>query len=115
MSLVTLSIQEVKSLLSHLNKFGAKSFEGFGFKVEFQGATLAEKPRTVRQTKASAKNAAEIEQLSFLHENADVVEDRISSALIEDPAEYERLLREGELEDDRGETSQDRGLESSVQ
>lgn len=112
---VTLSFKEVKDLLSHLNKFEIKTFEGFGFKVEFQGKTEAEKPRTARQTKASAKNAAEIEQLSFLHENADVVEDLISSALIENPAEYERLLREGELEDDRGEASQDRGLESPLQ
>lgn len=115
MSPVTLSIKEVKALLSHLNKYGIKTFEGFGFKVEFSGTTPAVKPQTVRQTKASAKNAAKIEQLSFLNENADVVEEQLSTVLIEDPAEYERLLREEELEDARGETSQDSGLESAVQ
>lgn len=114
MSPVTLSIKEVKTLLSHLNKYGSKTFEGFGFKVEFLDTTPVLKPQTVRQTKASAKNAAEIEQLSFLNENADVVEEQLSTVLIEDPAEYERLLREGELEDDRGETSQDRGFESAL-
>lgn len=115
MNPVTISLKEVKELLRHLNKFGAKSFEGFGLKLEFHNTTPVVETRTVRQTKASAKNAAEIEQLSFLSENADVVEDRISSALIEDPAEYERLLREGELEDDRGEAPQNRGFESAVQ
>lgn len=115
MTSMTLDIKEVYALLRHLRKNGVLKFEGFGLKLELESETNAVSPQTVRQTKASATKAAEIEQLSFLKENADAVEDAISHALIEDPAEYERLLREGELEDARGETSQDRGLESALQ
>lgn len=114
MSPVTLSVKEVRALLSHLKKAGVKSFEGLNVKVDFADKTDVEQIQTVRQTPASAKKAENIEQLSFLDESADVSEDLISHALIENPAEYERLIREGELEDARGETSQDRGLESAV-
>lgn len=115
MSHMTLSIKEVGELLRHLRKNGVTKFEGFTLKLELESVTSAVSSQTARPTKASAIKAAEIEQLSFLQENADAVDDAISHALIEDPAEYERLLREGELENARGEAPQNRGLESAIQ
>lgn len=112
---VTLGIKEVILLLRQLRRNGVSKFEGFGIKLELGSETQATPDHTVRPTKASATKAAQIEQLSFLKENADAADDEIANALLEDPAEYERLLREGELEDVRGKTPQDRGSESPIQ
>jgi hypothetical protein len=114
-----LSVKEVARLLKLLRQHGATSFEGMGLKIALSGENKPTRESApVSQTKASAEKAAQIEQLDLFQSDAETAEDLLAHALVEDPAEYERLIREGELEDAAGvgtETEEDRGSQPALQ
>lgn len=108
------NFRDIIKLIKVLRENGVQKFEGFGFQIVLGSETNANPiTPTVRQTRASAKKAEQIERDSLIDENIEVSEEQLSLALIEDPARFEQLLREGELED--AERSQYRGPESAVQ
>lgn len=108
------NFRDIIKLIKALRENGVQKFEGFGFQIVLGSETNASPiTPTVRPTKASAKKAEQIAQDSLIEENIEFSEEQLSLALIEDPARFEQLLREEELEDAQG--SQDRGLESSLQ
>lgn len=79
---------------------GAKEVKFEGVHVLWDEATTPQsKQPSIRQTKASEEKAIQIEENSNIQENADHTDEQLSLMMVEDPFEYERLLRERELED----------------
>jgi len=93
-------LRAIIKLVRILRENGVRSFEGSGIKVVI-GEEIIPTPLTpsASQTKTAENKAIELENVAVLQENADVVDDQIEMLLIEDPAEFEGLVIERELED----------------
>lgn len=109
-----LNLSELSKLVKNLRENGVTEFEGLGIKLRLvtDGPTIATSANPpARPTKATAKRAEAIEERALIQDNADLVDAELDQLLIENPAEYERLLREREL----GDVQKDRRAESDIQ
>lgn len=110
--MVSLEIRDIIKLIRVIKETGIQEFNGLGLHIIVNGQTKPTQTiQTERQIKASDEKAAIIATESLRQETAESVEDRIQLLLIEDPAEYERLLMERELEDA---SIQHTGIESAI-
>ena len=90
-----LSIKGICDLISVCGKSGVTELSFDTLKVSFSHSkTLEENAPIVLSGRPEPENFEQIEQ--------DLKEEHLSMALIENPAEYERLAAAGELEDDQG-------------
>lgn len=109
-------LRDVFKLIKFCKKHGIQKFEGFGFHFVLGTETMPN-PLTppVRQTKASIARSEAVEKDALMEDNQSIVEEQLDMLLLENPGEYERLLREGELEDAPRGNAHDRGTEPPIQ
>lgn len=108
--------KDVLKLIKACRVNGVSKFEGFGLSLVLGEETTSHPlAPTVRRIKAAEKKALDISTEALVRENGTHVEEQLDMLLLEDPGEYERLLREGELEDASKREAYDRGTEPSLQ
>ena len=109
-----LKFTELKKLIELCRDTGVSEFSFGDIRVVFGGQTKAV-PLTPTdfQTKESEVSAQQIEKEAFTESSAELDERDLSLMQVENPAMYEQLLIEGELEDD-GSGSDVRDAEQSA-
>lgn len=94
--------KEIGNLLRTLRKFGVKRFKNSELEIVFEtsptieGSYISSKPKPRASSKAEkiAKNELEKEEYDLRKEQLELMK-------IEDPAMYEQLVAEGDLEDEQ--------------
>lgn len=109
-----LDLKGVQKLVKILRANGVQKFDGLGLQIVI-GAETNRDPitPTVHQTKVAERTAEIITQDSLIKENIESVTEQLDLLMIEDPAEFERQLREGELEDG-SQAENNRGSEQAL-
>lgn len=104
-------VQEFKDLLRLIEKCranGVKLIKYKGIEVVFGGETIPlPQTLTTRQTKAVVANTKQIEDEAIQDASRELDDEEMATLSVEDPARYEQLLAERELEDERKPVSEE--------
>lgn len=110
--------KELCAILKACVKFNVKVLEYQGLKVTFfdpvmdNNAVITRPP--IRDPELLKSKIRQVDQETLDKQEFQVKEDMLDQMLIEDPASYERLLLEKDLEDGDGRRDEDSGVESAV-
>lgn len=106
---MSVSVKDFKKIIDLCKKSGVLRLKLADFEVEFAEKEQKHIKREIKAKDSPDREIAEKEALR--REEQTLKEDYIGNLLLEDPAEYERLVMQGELHEE----AQDRGLEQDLQ
>lgn len=90
---------DFRKLLKMLKDFGVTEFESGDLKIRMAGPIIGTSTSPSKTTPRKSSKADEIAEAGLLKEEIEHRQAQLDQMVIEDPAEYERLISEGDLVD----------------
>jgi hypothetical protein len=106
---MSVSVKDFKKIIGLCKKSGVSRLKLADFEVEFAEKEQKHSKREVKVKDSPNREVIETESLKRAEQA--LKEEYIGNLLLEDPAEYERLVMQGELHEE----AHDRGLEQDLQ
>lgn len=94
-----LTAEDICNILRVCRESGASKLKFAGIEAEFFPADYTKASEPLPEAEISVEQAAVIEGQQLTRDEMRVKSERLAMMLIEDPAQYEKLLLDGELAD----------------
>jgi hypothetical protein len=97
---VTISAKELKEMIRVLRKNGVKRYKNGDLEIVLEDQTIDTSKTSSTSKPRASRKADQIEKDAFVAEEIQTKDEQLSLLQIENPVEFEKMLLEGDLEDE---------------